>query len=492
MIPFGPWTPDTPDFSAGGDAESVEALNVIPKKESLGPYSSLAVYTSALTGRGQGALFARKTDGTGLIVAGDAAKLYRITGTSVTDATRLAGGAYNCAVDARWSFTQFGPFVLAFDGTDNPQVLNVDTDTNFSVLGGSPPIAYYSCVAGDFVMTLQQATVRNRLQWSAINNSASWATSQSTQASQQDIPAGGWGQGLVGLEYGAIVFMESAILRANYEGPPIIFRLSRITDNLGCLIPGFIANYRDLIFFYDQSGFYMMQGGVQITPIGEQRVNTWFRNMFNGVDLGRCTSAIDPVNGVVIFSFPDNSAMNGTPNHHLLYSWTTDRWAHAQPGDHEMIYSAASQQSWTIEQLDAAFGTIEAMPFSWDSSFWNGVARRLVGGFDTTHKLGFYNGTTLAATADTSEAALSGGSLSRVRSVRPMVDGGTPSVSLAVRNRQMDTQTYGSPVIVNALGTCPFNTVGRYVRGRITTRAADSWTHLMGLDDLDVRKEGRF
>lgn len=492
MIQFGSWEPDTPDLIVGPQTDSIEALNVLPKKESYGPFAGLATYTSALTGRGQGAIFARKTDGTGIIYAGDATKLYSVASTTVTDATRLVGGPYNCAVDARWSFTQFGPFILAFDGTDVPQVINVDTDTNFSVLGGSPPIAYYSCVAGDFVMTLQQAGVRNRLQWSAINNSASWATNQATQASQQDIPAGGWGQGLVGIEYGAIVFMESAILRANYEGPPTIFRLSRVTDNLGCLIPGSIANYRDIIFFYDQSGFYMLQGGVQITPIGEQRVNTWFRNNFDGVNLGRVTSAIDPVNGCVFWSFPDNFAMNGTPNHIIGYSWTTDRWIHAQPGDHEMIYSAASQQSWTIEMLDTAFGTIENMPFSWDNSFWNGVARRLVGGFDTSHKLGFFNGAALGPTCDTGEVALSGARLSRVRSVRPLVDGGTPSIQLALRNRQMDPQAYGSPVLVNALGTCPFNSVGRYVRGRMTLPAGQTWTHMMGLGDPEIRPEGRF
>lgn len=489
MIALGTWEPDTPQLGSNG---SNEALNVIPKKESYGPFAGLATYTTALTARGQGAIFARKTDGTGIILAGDATKLYQVSGTTVTDATRLAGGAYTIASDTQWSFTQYGKFVLAFDGADVPQVFNVDTDTNFSVLGGSPPTAYYSCVAGDFVMTLQQAANRNRLQWSALDNSASWATSQSTQASQQDIPAGGWGKGLVGLEYGAIVFMESGIFRANYEGPPIIFRVSRITDNLGLLIPGSLCNYRDLIFFYDQSGFYMMQGGVQITPIGEQRANTWFRTNFDGVNLGRVTSAIDPVNGCVLWSFPDNSAMNGTPNHILGYSWTTDKWFHAQPGDHEMLYSAASQQSWTIEQLDAAFGTIEAMPFSWDSSFWTGVARRLVGGFDTSHKLGFFNGTTLAATVDTMEAALSGAKLSRIRSVRPLVDGGTPTVYLATRMRQGDPQVFSAGVTMNALGTCPFNTVGRYVQGRIMMPAGSSFTHMIGLDDPDIRPEGNF
>ena len=43
----------------------------------------------------------------------------------------------------------------------------------------------------------------------------------------------------------------------------------------------------------------------------------------------------------------------------------------------------------------------------------------------------------------------------------------------------------------NALGSCPLNTAARYLRGRITMPAAAGWTHVMGLDDLDVKAEGR-
>ncbi len=45
---------------------------------------------------------------------------------------------------------------------------------------------------------------------------------------------------------------------------------------------------------------------------------------------------------------------------------------------------------------------------------------------------------------------------------------------------------------VNALGTCPFNAVARYIRGRITMPAGAAWQHILGIDDLDVRPEGRF
>jgi hypothetical protein len=318
-----------------------------------------------------------------------------------------------------------------------------------------------------------------------------WVTSQQTQASQQDLPDGGWIQGLIGVEYAAIIFQEFAIRRASYEGPPLIFRFSKITDNLGATIPGSLASYRDLIFFCDPSGFFMLQGGAQITPIGEQRVNNEFWSLIDQTNLARVTAAIDPANSLYAIAFPDASASGGNPNHVFIYNWSVDRWAHIQPGALDMIFSAATQQGFTLEQLDSVSPTLEGLPFSLDSAIWTGIARRLVGGFDTSHTLGFFSGAPLAATVDTTEAAPGNGRLVRVRSARPLVDGPTPSLRLGTRNRQFDAVTWGAAVSANALGSCPLNTAARYVRGRIIMPAAAGWTHLMGLDDLDVKAEGR-
>ena len=50
MIPIGPWTPDTPDYQNQG---STEALNVIPKAQSYGPFPSFASISGALGARCQ-------------------------------------------------------------------------------------------------------------------------------------------------------------------------------------------------------------------------------------------------------------------------------------------------------------------------------------------------------------------------------------------------------------------------------------------------------
>lgn len=486
-VPIAPWLPDSPDFEKEGNTES---LNVIPKDKSVGPFPSFGSISTALGTRCQGAIFVRLANGTGNIFAGDSTKLYRATSTTFSDVSRLAGGAYTCASDGFWSFSLFGSNLTAWNGNDAPQTFNVDSDSNFSALGGSPPTALYSCIAGDFVMTGNQTANRARVQWSAINNSASWATSQTTQASQQDLPDGGWIQGLVGIPYAAVVFQEFAIKLASYEGPPIIYRFSKIQDGLGCSIPGSIANYRDLIFFYDISGFYMLQGAATVTPIGEQRVNKWFQANVNQNYLARCNAAIDPVNGLYALGFPDTTSVSGEINHILIYAWTVDKWAHVQAGNLEYLFSAASQTSLTLDQLDTINTSVDALPFSLDSSVWTGVARRLIGGFGTDHKLGYFNGANLAATVTTTEGNLVPGKKGFVRSLRPIVDGGTWSVALGIRDRINDVVTYGIAVLQDAFGKCLFRSKARYHRAKMTSLAGDVWTHNQGVDDIEVKPMG--
>ena len=79
----------------------------------------------------------------------------------------------------------------------------------------------------------------------------------------------------------------------------------------------------------------------------------------------------------------------------------------------------------------------------------------------------------------------------RVRSARPLVDGAAASIALGTRNRQSDAVTWGSAVPTNVLGACSMNTATRYLRGRVTVPAGTVWTHLMGIDDLDFKAEGR-
>lgn len=482
-ISLGPWTPDSPEYQREG---GLEALGVIPAGSSYRPFPSLATITNALGARCQGFIFCRRSDGTGAIIAGDATKLYLLSSVTFSDISRLAGGAYNCPSDGKWEFIQFGIIVYAFNGTDNPQQFNLDSDTNFSVMAGSPPVATHVGIVGDFVMTGNQSGLRKRIQWGPINNTGSWAQSPVTQADQQDLPDGEKIQGIVGFDQSGTILQEFCLRRVTYIGSPLIFQFGKISDNIGAAISGAIASYKERIFFVDHSGFYQLLYGVQLEPIGAEKVNRWFWKNIDTSHLDRVSSGVDPDNEIYMVAFPDLTAMNGNPNHLILFHWPTGRWAHVQPGDMDIIGSGATQTSWTIEQLDAAFGTIENMPAPWDSQIWSGVSDKLVTGFDTTHKLGYFNGPPVAATMDTTEAQIIAGKIAFLRSARPMVDTTLATLAVGTRMRQGDARIYGTPAAQDAYGNCKFRSRARYHVGRIQIPAGTPWTHAQGIDQVQA------
>jgi len=117
-------------------------------------------------------------------------------------------------------------------------------------------------------------------------------------------------------------------------------------------------------------------------------------------------------------------------------------------------------------------------------------------GIASMHAAQSLSGEYLNVFHDAKRLALSGsaaGRLARIRSARPLVDAGpvTPSMQLGTRNRQVDEVSWGAASVMNAIGTCPFNTAARYMRGRITVPAGQSWDHIIGIDDVDAAPAGR-
>ena len=86
VIPFAEWRPDMPSLSQWAR----EALNVVPAEESYRPLNGLSGVSNALAARCQGAAWFRGTAGATKMFAGDATRLYLLSGTTWSDVTQLA------------------------------------------------------------------------------------------------------------------------------------------------------------------------------------------------------------------------------------------------------------------------------------------------------------------------------------------------------------------------------------------------------------------
>lgn len=557
MILFQDFAPDSYDL---GD-KACDASGVIAEEKGYRPFKALATTSNALTARAQGAAWFRKPNGNTVNFAGDATKLYSLSGITWSDATRLstttknitgltqanpgvvtavghgyatndvvyitgvggmtqvnglrftitvltantfsigvdtsaytaytAGGTaqkvsfYTTDASANWRYAQFGSKAYATNNTDNLQSFDMTSDTAWSDAAGSPPVGKFIGVVRRFLVLANIASYPQRVNWSGDNNSGTWASSATTLADYQDLPDGGEITGFVGGEFG-LVFQESAITRMTFEGSPTVFRFDKIANDLGATIPNSVVGWNNIAFFCHRSGFHMIQGGQQVTHIGKERVDRWFWSQVDQGSLHRCTAAIDPVNSLYILSFPTGAA--GTPTTLLIYNWKANRWSYVS-STCEMIYSGAVQQSWTLEDLDT-FSTIEAVPYSLDSSYWSGSRQLLLAGFYTDHKMGTFSGANVAASIQTQEFEPIDGKRGMILSARPMVDGGSPQVSIGTRNTQQQAVTWSMPRATEGSGRVPLRGNARYVRFGLTIAAGSNWQWAWGMDDIDVRPAG--
>lgn len=488
ILPVSEWTPDLPPLSDG----AANVLNVLPRtSQSYGPFPSLSSYaTSALAARCQGAYSGLDPAGAVHLFAGTSSDLFRMTSSGPTFANvSKSAAAYACPADSMWRFAIFKNRVVATNIVDPIQSFVIGTDTAFADLGGSPPKARYIASVKNWLVvanTYDGAYAPWRVHWSAVNNPASWPTAgtSAAAAAQSDyndtVGEGGWIQGLVGNLGSADmgVFYEHAVWRGVYVGPPAIFDFTQAAGVKGTPAPGSIVQLGGQVCYIGEDGFYSFDGG-QATPIGFDKVDKTFFADVDQAYMFRIVGAVDPINKLILWAYPGAGHTQGNPNKILAYHWVTGHWSRAEL-DVEYIFRALSF-GYTLDGLDATGYNMDTLPFSLDSRAWTGGAM-LLAGFSTSHVLGFFSGSALAPTVDTREIQPIVGRRTRVVNTRPLVDGGSPSVTLGSREMQTSAKTFGSAAAMNSLGACPLRGSGRYVTGRITLPAASSFTHISGLE----------
>jgi hypothetical protein len=490
MIEFGDLQADLPTFQNNG---ALKVDNVIPLKKG---YRALPGF-QALSGTGLTSsavgLFTSFSAGGSTNYAGDSTKLYQMDSSLVFQDISKVGGYNNSTTEnARdfWAFTQFGSNIIGTNFADNIQKFEEGVDSDFSDLVSLK--AKYIAVVRDFVVvgyTDESGTTYNqRVKWSGINDSSTWTPSQTTQSGYQDI-VGSHGniQQIVGGESSGIVFMEKAIYRMSYVGVPLIFQFDKIADSIGAFAPKSVASFGNMIFFLAQDGFYKLTGGQQLTPIGNGRVDNFFFDDLSS-NLDGITSAIDPNNSIVVWSYRGSGATGTTNNKLLIYNYAVDKWSTGSGQDLEFMASASQEAFTTLESLDV-LGDLDNLPRSLDSYYY-GEGIIGLAGFNSDHKFGKFISNSLSATVDTYEFEGAASKRSTLINCRPIVDGTTNTtvtVTPITRNSQLDSITVGDAVSTNDSGTCPLRSTSRYHRIRVNVDG--NFNTLSGVD-IEARPEG--
>lgn len=474
--PFAEWLPDLPDYENPG---SLVAKNVFPAKMSYRPIRALNPSTGALDARCQGAVSVKNDVGNSLNFAGDATKLYELSGTTWSN---VSGATYATPTTGRWVFDKFGPLLVASNGVDSPQKFDLATGGTFSALGGTPPSWRVSGVVREFLVVGNIASESNRFRWCSQNNVEDWPS-----ANQRLIPNGGAIQGIIGGEYGTM-FQEQQIARLTFVGPPTTWIFDVVEEDQGVFAAGSLARRRFYSFYMGCDDFYAWDGTKSV-PIGHEKVN---KTIFGALDqnyLDRVSSVIDPINKLYILSYPGTGNVMGTPNRLAIYNYEEFRWSEAE-FDHEILQVGLSEGV-NLDNLTTVFGEgLDTLPFGLDSRAYQGGAQNF-GAFNTSHQFGPFNGATLEATIGTADRGIFPDQRAFVSAVRPLIDADM-SIRVGTKDSIRDAVTWGPWVDMNEDGYCPVEAEGRYHRMEGRVAAGTDWSHAQGLRIEEAERMGRF
>lgn len=481
---FGGLKADRPDL-LNGELEGAE--NCVPYSDSYGPFPEPIPYSSSAPATVVGAYSTKDLSGNVYTFLGTEGSLYKESATAINDVSRTA--SYTTANDgATWEFETFGNVVVGANGGDPLNYFTMGTSTQFLNMSASAsaPTARHIAVVKDFLVTGHQPSAENRVQWSRQNNVFRYDISQRYQSDFQDLPGNDQLiKKITGGETGHVLTNRSAWLMT-YVGSPIIFRFDEVAKNVGCQASGSVARYQGITFYLATSGFHAFDGG-QAVPIGRDQVDETVLAELNKAFLYKLSATVDPVNRLYLMAYPSVASTDGTCNRIAIFSWDTGRWTLVTETTQVLFNHMTGGV--TLEQLDA-YGTLETLAFSLDSSIWQGGLSALscVNG---NKRISRFEGNAKTATITTGESQLVVDARAFVRSIRPLVQGNSStsiSVEVGRRDRLIDTVSWGASSAMNSSGHCPVRSNARYHRMKLSV--SGGFDRIMGAD-IDFTKEGR-
>jgi hypothetical protein len=478
LLSYADYRPDVSDYE--GQATR-NILNVIPRGDGYGPFSSFSAYTSALPTACRGAFYALKSDGTVVTFAGTSTRLYKLNNTDFAWVDVSSGGTSYSALSstAQWQFAQTGNLVFATQANAPLQVFDLSVSTAFGAALGSPPQAAYISVVGRFLVLSGLLSTPYRIQWCGLNNfnaSTSW-DNVTAGADFQDFPDGGIVRGIAGGESG-IIFQDQAIRRMAYvPGSPIIFQIDRITQDKGLYAPYSIIRAGERIFFYAGQGFHKIEPGGVPEPIGREKVDRTFLADLDKGNLQLFIGAADPRSTRVYWAYKSVSGTTAAYDKLLGYDFLLDRFFPVMSTGEYLL--GMSQTGVTLENLDSISSSLDALTLSLDA--YATAVQPEIAQFSDSHILGFFRGANLEATLESAEQGTDENRIT-VRGFRPVTDAPTLFGSVSYRDTPSAIATPGSEVLVNArTGRCDIRRDTRYSRFKVRIPAATSWTFCAGV-----------
>lgn len=324
LIRFPEWRPDIAPLDGGG----LTVVNALPKSDGYcAAYGPSVINPGVLTDRPLLLVAAKSSDGTTTPLAFCANKTYRasLSGWNVCDGSVLNSTS--------WDAVAWGDSLYCVNGGPAPlQKVNLLSGAGFTPVDTPNGLTGRSiAVIADFlaifyIVELNGARVwPYRGQWSGIQRPESFAPSKVTQADYQDFQDIGQIRRGTGGEFG-LVLGSNGLARMDYIGPPDIFRISTLENNIGCDIPQTVIRSGDKVIWWSRVGWRISSGGPS-SAIGNDVCDRWFRERLRTAGVGRISTTVLPNEEIAVISFPSTNSNSDDPDEILYYDFATNKFS---------------------------------------------------------------------------------------------------------------------------------------------------------------------
>jgi hypothetical protein len=462
---FGEFLPDQPVFNNPG---LIVADGCYPIATGYAPFSSFQSVSATLPSRcfGGGAY---QSEGETFVFTATETDIYRYTSTGFDSLVTGLAGSQEVGVQ----FLPFGKLMLATNGNDPIQKFDPAAPTAITDLGGSPPTARYLAEVRGFVVAGCADDTALRVAWSDVGLPESWAAGGASLAGTYDMASGGDITGVVGGETG-LILQERRLVRMSYTADDLIWQWDEISSNLGCVAPQSLATYNRLTFFLSDKGF-MMTDGATVTPIGDEKIDRTFVAQMDRAAIQGMSAVIDPLKNLYIVALPSVD-----PTTRLyIFNYSLQRWSTVTVTTTKLVSGMVN--GLTLDELDAIYGNLDAIPFSLDSDAPRG-GHPLLLAFDASNNMGGFSGPPVAATFVDGLREPISGRRTRLRSVRPITDAAAANVTIAGKNgfaAALASKSYSGRT---AAGVYRTREAWNLMQMTLAIPAGTLWTYAQGLD----------
>lgn len=477
VIPFAQFGPDRSAFDPNF---SNTLQNVLPKASSYGPFPSFTVISGALPAWPMGSWLAYVENGQYKLYVGTKTAIYMLDVDTLDWIDLSKSGGYNGVDGRRWSFVQYGDLVIATNGHDPVQYINVRTGTAFDDLGGSPPVAYYVTTLGDFIMLSNLSSNQRAVQWSGLNQPDFWTPNQRS-SDFQPFPDGGEIMGVAGGNSGCVIFAAESIREGQLAlDTSLVMTFTQTVANHGCLAPRSIIQTSSGIFYLSDDGFYRYSNPVPV-GIGKERVDNFFLSDIQHSDLFDVYGSEDPTRKIVYWAYRSTeNTLAQSYDKVLLYHYGIDRWSMLKPGTLLTGLIDAVTPGYTLDSLANLGISLDDLPFSLDSRAWAG-STPLIAAFNKDYEFGIFSGAPLDATLQTSASELAAGRRTFVSGFRPICDASAISGRVGVQDSAGAPVTWKPSFAANKTGLIPARASGRFHRFEVTI-SDTTWNDIHGVE----------